>query len=279
MKITGKDKFIQQYIPNNQIWQELILSGFSPNSNGQCEAIKRMIALITLNSQTVENPLKCKTRAKEIMSMETWFWSGEKIKEALSIPLDNPRGKRVSLHENVGIGFHLFKRIDNQRKPIADLYADDGSGGPVLPMAIIIEKQSVKCFHQHEDGTVGIFIIPQDDKLFLTAAKMTCLLNQKLVNVEKVKAAPRHYRKRWGMHTSESKSEVNVVTWRKNKHESNKNRLGVKKNITRHFVREHWRLQPYPSKGVSKLIWIDTYIRGNMDSPLHNKDRINVVIK
>ena len=58
--------------------------------------------------------------------------------------------------------------------------------------------------------------------------------------------------------TPESKSEINVVTWRKNKYESNRNRLGVKKDIARHFVRGHWRLQPYPSGGDSKLIWINT---------------------
>ena len=52
-------------------------------------------------------------------------------------------------------------------------------------MAIIIEKQSVKGFHHHEDGTIGTFVIPQDDELFLTAIKMSCFLNQKLVNVER----------------------------------------------------------------------------------------------
>ena len=271
-----EDKFIQQYIPNNQIWQELILSGLSPNSNGQCEAIKRMIVRTMELSQYPENTLK---KIEAFESMETWFWSGEKIEEALSIPLDSPCGKRVSLHENVGIGFHLFRRTNNRGKQIADLYADtkDGSG-PVLPWAIIIEKQSVKCFHQHEDGTIGIFVIPQDDELFLTAAKMSCFLNQKLVNVERVKAAPRHERKRWGMDTPESKSEINVVTWRNVKREFN--RSGTKKEWDKHwFVQGHVRWQPYPSEGVSKPIWIDTHVRGNINAPLHNKDRINAVIK
>ncbi len=274
-----KDKFIQEYIPDNRIWQELISTGLSPNSHNQSEAIKRMIALIILNSQAVESPLKCKAKAKEIMSMETWFWAAEKAEEALSIPLDRPCGERVSLHENVGIGFHLFKRTDNRGKQIPDLYADtkDGSGA-VLPMAIIIEKQSVKCFAVHEDGTCGIFIIPQDSELFLTAAKMSCFLNQKLVNVEKVTAAPRHIRKRWGMDAPESKTEINVVTWRKVKYESNES--GTKKEWDKHwYVRGHVRWQPYPSEGVSKPIWIDTHVRGNIDAPLHNKDRINAVTK
>ena len=276
MRMNIEDRFIQQYIPNNQIWQGLISTGLSPNSNGQCEAIKRMIVRTMALSQYPENTLK---KIEALESMETWFWSGEKIEEALSVPLDSPCGKRVSLHENVGIGFHLFKRTDNRGKQIANLYADakDGSG-PVLPMAIIIEKQCVKCFHQHEDGTVGIFIIPQDDELFLTAAKMSCFLNQKLVNVEKLKAAPRHERKRWGMDSPESKSEINVVTWRNVKHESN--RLGTKKEWDKHwFVQGHVRWQPYPSEGVSKPIWIDTHVRGNINAPLHNKNIINLVIK
>ena len=276
MRMNIEDKFIQQYIPNNQIWQELILSGLSPNSNGQCEAIKRMIVRTMELSRYPENTLK---KIEAFESMETWFWSGEKIEEALSIPLDSPCGKRVSLHENVGIGFHLFKRTNNRGKQIADLYADtkDGSG-PVLPWAIIIEKQSVKCFHQHEDGTIGIFVIPQDDEFFLTAAKMSCFLNQKLVNVERVKAAPRHERKRWGMDTPESKNEINVVTWRNVKREFN--RSGTKKEWDKHwFVQGHIRWQPYPSEGVSKPIWIDTHVRGNINAPLHNKDRINAVIK
>ena len=276
MRMNIEDKFIQQYIPNNQIWQELILSGLSPNSNGQCEAIKRMIVRIAASSRYPENTLK---KIEALESIETWFWSGEKIEEALSIPLDSPCGKRVSLHENVGIGFHLFKRTNNRGKQIADLYADSKDGsGPVLPWAIIIEKQSVKCFHQHEDGTIGIFIIPQDDELFLTAAKMSCFLNQKLVNVERVKAAPRHERKRWGMDTPESKSEINVVTWRNVKREFN--RSGTKKKWDKHwFVQGHVRWQPYPSEEVSKPIWIDTHVRGNINAPLHNKDRINAVIK
>ena len=275
-----EDKFIQQYIPNNQIWQELISTGFSPNSNGQCEAIKRMLTLILSQSQHLnsKNALK---KAEEIMSMETWFWSGEKIEEALSIPLNSPGGKRVSLHENVGMGFHLFRRTNNRGKQIADLYADtkDGSG-PVLPMAIIIEKQSVKCFHHHEDGTIGTFVIPQDDELFLTAAKMSCFLNQKLVNVKRVKAAPRYERRRWGMDTSESKSEINVVTWRNVKRESN--RSGTEKEWDKHwFVQGHVRWQPYPSEGedICRPIWIDTHVRGNINAPLHNKDRVNVVSK
>ena len=127
-------------------------------------------------------------------------------------------------------------------------------------------------------ATIGTFVIPQDDELFLTAAKMSCFLNQKLVNVERVKAALRHERKRWGMDTPESKSEINVVTWRNVKHESN--RSGTKKEWDKHwFVRGHFRWQPYPSEGVSKPIWIDTHVRGDINAPLHNKDRINVVIK
>ena len=51
MRMNIEDRFIQQYIPNDQIWQELISTGFSPNSNGQCEAIKRMLALILSQSQ------------------------------------------------------------------------------------------------------------------------------------------------------------------------------------------------------------------------------------
>lgn len=274
-----EDKFIQQYIPNNRIWQELISTGLSPNSNGQCEAIKRMIALTLSQSQHLnsKNALK---KAEEIMLMETWFWSGEKIEEALLTPLDSPHSRRVSLHENAGIGFHLFRRTNNQGKQIADLYADtkDGSG-PVLPWAIIIDEKQVRCFHYDEHGP-AVFIIPQDDELFLTAAKMSCFLNQKLVNVERVKAAPRHERKRWGMDAPESKSEINVVTWRNVKHESN--RSGAKKEWDKHwFVRGHFRWQPYPSEGedIFRLIWIDTHVRGNINAPLHNKDRINVVNK
>ena len=30
---------------------------------------------------------------------------------------------------------------------------------------------------------------------------------------------------------------------------------------------------------VFRPIWINTYVRGNINTPLHNKDRINVVIK
>ena len=277
MRMNIEDKFIQQYIPNDRIWQELISTGLSPNSNGQCEAIKRMIALILSQSRHInKNALK---KAEEIMSMETWFWSGEKIEEALSIPLNSPGNKHVSLHENVGIGFHLFRRTDDRGKQIADLYgtAKDGSG-PVLPWAIIIEKQSVKCFHKHGDGTIGIFTIPQDDELFLTVAKMSCFLNQKLVNVERVKAAPRPERKRWGMDTPESKSEINMVTWRNVKCEFNG--PGTKKKWDKHwFVQGHVRWQPYPSEGFSKPIWIDTHVRGNINAPLHNKDRINVVTK
>ena len=280
-----KDRFIRQYIPNDQIWQELISTGLSPNSNGQCEAIKRQLIRLGM---------------KDLKFIETWFWSGEKIKEALSIPLNNHCGKRVSLYENVGIGFHLFKRTNYQGRKIPSLWErfedEEGNNFPILPLGMIITEQSVMYIvlgtdDVNLDMTVvseedlkekvyfQIVLIPSNHELFLTAAKITCLLNQKLVNVERVKAAPRHDRKKWGMDTPESKSEINVVTWRRNKYESNRNRLGVKKDIARHFVRGHWRLQPYPSGGDSKLIWINTYIRGNINAPLHNKDKINVVIR
>ena len=138
------DKFILQYIQNDQIWQELVSTGLSPDSSGQCEAIKRMLAFLVSKSVPLSED---SLTAEKIMSMETWFWSADKIEEALSIPLDSPNGKHVSLHENVGVGFHLFKRTDIQGKEVSGLYADrDDGGGPLLPMAIVIENQSVMIF-------------------------------------------------------------------------------------------------------------------------------------
>ena len=282
-----KDRFIQQYIPNNQIWLELISTGLSPNSNGQCEAIKRQLIRLGM---------------KDLKSMETWFWSGEKIEEVLSIPLNNHCGKRVSLYENVGIGFHLFERTNYRGRKIPSLWErfedEEGNNFPILPLGMIITEQVVMYVVLGTDDVnldmtavseedlkekvfFQIILIPSDHELFLTASKMSYFLNRKLVNVEKVKAAPRHDRKRWGMNTPESKSKINVVTWRKSKYESNRNRLGIKKNIARHFVRGHWRLQPYPSEGdrVFRPIWIDTYVRGNINAPLNNKGRINIVVK
>lgn len=240
MKI--KDRFIQKYIRNNQIWLELISTGLSPNSSGQCEAIKRQLMRLGM---------------KDLKSMETWFWSEERIEEALSIPLNNHCGKRVSLYENLGIGFHLFKRTNYQGRKIPSLWQrfedEEGNNFPILPLGMVITKQSVMYVVLGTDDVnfdmtsvseedfkekvyFQIVLIPSNHELFLTAAKMTCFLNQKLVNVERVKAAPRPDRKRWGINTPESKSEINVVTWRKNKYESNRDGLGVKKNIARQEV-------------------------------------------
>ena len=81
------------------------------------------------------------------------------------------------------------------------------------------------------------------------------------------------------MDIPESKSEINVVTWRNVKHEFSGS--GAKKEWDKHwFVKGHLRWQRYPSEGgISKPIWIDTHVRGNINAPLHNKDRINVVVK
>ncbi len=44
-------------------------------------------------------------------------------------------------------------------------------------------------------------------------------------------------------------------------------------------VRGHWRDQPYPSEGRSRIIWIDQYIKGPEDKPLKNPEKLFAVVR
>ena len=268
----------------------MLEAGLSPNSNGECEAIRRQLIHLGL---------------KDLQSIETWFWSGEKIEEALALPLPSHSGS-ISLYENVGLGFHLFKNTDIQGERIPGLWQkiDDGEGNmiPILPLGFIIEEGSVKCVLMRTDDPdldwsaisdedfekklfMEVVLIPLDrpfHPFFLTAAKMTCFLNQEVVDIKKVKAAPRAERRRWGMDAPESKSEINVVTWRTAKERANLPGRNFKseRNWDKHWtVKGHLRLQPYPREGTSRVIYIAPHFRGNLNAPLHRKAKINKVVK
>lgn len=285
-----KDKFIQRYIPHDHRWKEVLQSGLSPNSNGECEAIRRQLIRLGL---------------KDLQSMETWFWSGEKVEEALALPLPSHGSGDISLYDDVGLGLHLFKNTNAQGERIPSLWQkiDDGDGNmiPNMPMGIIIEKDSVKevalinedpdldtsslSDEDFERLTLAILLIPADRPFhphFLTAAKMTCFLHQKVVDAKKVKAAPRAERRRWGMDAPESQSEINVVTWRTAKQRAQFPGYNSRSERTRnkHWpVKGHLRLQPYPSEGAFRVIYIGPHFRGNLNAPLHRKTKINKVVK
>ena len=279
-----KDKFLQQYISNDHRWKKMLEAGLSPNSNGECEAIRRQLIRLGL---------------KDLQSMETWFWSGEKIEEAIALPLPISGDKKLSLYEDVGLGFHLFKRTDAQGEKIPALWQrreeEDGSSGPSLPLGVMIEKNSVKVIslrldpdlgeEAFEKGFIALDLIPNDypfDDYFLLTAKMTCFLHQKVVETKRVKAAPRAERKRWGMDAPESQSEINVVTWRTAKQRAQFPGYNSRSERTRNkhwTVKGHLRLQPYPSERTFRVIYIGPHFRGNLNAPLHRKTKINKVVK
>ncbi len=275
----SSDLFLTKYIPDLDSWAQIFLSGLSPHSPGEAEAIKHELA---------------SSGFPDLLKMETWYWDAERIQEAMSIPVESPKGKTVELPKNVGIGFHLFRKTDKKGKDIDALYADveDGTSS-VLPMAMIIKPNSVEIIHHVDKKDIprlpfyfktsngreyGLIqtSAPKGDPWFILAAKMTCFLNQKLADVKKVKALPRPDRRRIGKSSSESQTEVNLVRWRKVRYESDGK--GKILRDKRWWVMGHCRWQWYPSEGVHRLIWIDTHIRGNPNAPLHEKTRINKVV-
>ncbi len=259
------DFILERYIPDLDAWHRIIKSGLSPRSPGEAEAIKREMQFLR------------KSFYAEIHQLETWYWDAERIEEAMSIPIDKPQGKDIALPQNVGIGFHLFRKTDKKGKEVDVLYADvkDGSSS-ILPMAIIIRTDKVQAFHNLEDGSVDLAHVPKGDLWFMLAARMTCFLNQKLTDVKKVKALTRQERRRIGMESPESQTEINLVRWRKIRYESN----GTEKILRDKCwpVMGHVRWQWYPSDMVHKPIWIETHIRGNPNAPLHVRTRINSVV-
>ena len=212
----------------------------------------------------------------ELRQLETWYWDAERLEEAMSIPVESPDGKTVALPENVGHGIHFFRKTDRKGKEVDALYADSEDGArSILPLATIIEMDGVKCLC-HTESHIVTFKPSKDDPWFLLAARLTCFLNQKLTDVEKVKALPRPNRKRIGKGSPDSQVEVNIVRWRKVRYESNKAGRALRDKCWP--VKGHVRWQWYPSDRVHKPKWIETHIRGNPNAPLHVKTRINSVV-
>ena len=273
------DFFLKKYVPDWDSWAQILLSGLSPHSPSEAEAIKRELALSGFS---------------DLQEMETWYWDAEKIEEAMSIPVESPQGKAVELPKDIGLGCHLFRKTDKKGKDIDALYADTEDGtSSILPMAMILKPNSVEIIHHvnkndaprlpfyfttsdgNEYGLVQL-PVPKGDPWFTLAAKMTCFLTQKFADVKKVKALTRPDRKRIGMNSPESQTEVNLVRWRKVRYESE-----GKGEILRNkcwWVTGHYRWQQYPSEGVCRLIWINAHKRGNLNAPLHEKTRINKVV-
>ena len=280
----ASDFFLEKYIPDLDSWRPILLSGLSPHSPGEAEAIKRQLILNGL---------------ADLQQMETWYWDAERIEEAMSIPIESPAGGAIALPQNVGLGFHLFRKTDKKGKDIDTLYADvEDSTSSILPMAMIIGPDGVKSIHHIEKNDLpeaptvapytyfrtsdgGSYVlasvpVPKDDPWFMLAAKMTCFLNQKLTDVEKVKALARPDRKRVGIDSPEGQTEVNLVRWRKVRSESDGEGKMLRDKCWP--VMGHFRWQWYPGEGVHRLIWIDTHIRGNPSAPLQVKTRVNTVV-
>lgn len=69
--------FLEKFIPDLDSWGPILLSGLSPHSPGEAEAIKRQLILNGLT---------------DLQGMETWYWDAERIEEVMSIPVENHSG-------------------------------------------------------------------------------------------------------------------------------------------------------------------------------------------
>ena len=71
-------------------------------------------------------------------------------------------------------------------------------------------------------------------------------------------------------------TKVSTVTWRKKSDKLSSS--GEATEWDKHWwVTGHFRKQPYPSEGVSRLIFIDPHAKGNLGAPLYNPPRVNLV--
>ncbi len=267
--MLSKHEIIKRYIPDKKRWDRIVNSHFSTSSAGEAEAVKQML----------------ESHFEDLFfdDMPTWYWHTEQIEEVLSMPdVDNLETESLILPEGIGVGFHLFRKI-NEGKVADRLHLSKN----FFPFAIIITPQrevlgiypnpveenipdnkQVVIAEALEKDILRLVApaVPAHHPWFFIAAKMTAFLEQKLVDVLSEKALKRPDRKRIGMDLPVSQTEVNVVTWRKIKDQPG---TGKSEWDKRWWVRMHWRKQWYPSKNAHRLICIAPFVKGNPNMPLH----------
>ena len=93
----------------------------------------------------------------------------------------------------------------------------------------------------------------------------------------------RDYRRRWErtVTTPPNYGDVRVVTLRRSAQAgpAESDELFGREFSHRWIVRGFWRNQWYPSEGVHRLIWIDSYVKGPEDKPLIIKDSVYEVVR
>jgi len=261
---AGEAEAVKQWCENMYVKFPLF-----PASEGEAEAIKQISEEYSPNHVFGDMP--------------TWYWHTEQIEEVLSIPIKDLEGKSLILPESIDAGFHLFRKVNEGR--VGDrLSSLDGR----FPFAIIITHQgkvfeispkrveenfppnamgrTVSEYVDTDNIRISLEKVETSHPWFLIAAKMTAFLKQKLVDVQSVKALKRPDRKRMGMDSPASRTEVNVITWRKVKYQSDAGKSEWDKHW---WVRMHYRKQWYPSKNAHQLICIDPFVKGNTNMPLH----------
>ena len=136
-------------------------------------------------------------------------------------------------------------------------------------------------------GTRLIRFLPddEDNNLRRTAACMAAVLESTATDVAREHGMPRHERRRKGMpplKETDIETEIAVVTWRKRYVGGDRSGTGEGYPIVdKHWwVRGHFRMQPCgPERSQRKLIYIEPFIKGDPDMPLHDPVRINAVVR
>lgn len=273
MDAWGEDPFCQRFLAHKCTFQDIRLGW-------QAEAVKRFICYW----------IKDKDLGQEWLKEPTWFWTLNMWHEWTGVWKkldDSPSDYPLVVHPGIGVGIHVFgtnfyPKIESWLKQemgedymehtylnIGRLHENgkweyttwnwcwDGLGRPIKGI---------------KQGHVSI------DSDITAAAALTTLLKQKIVHVDRGRS-PRNIRRETLIHTGFTDMEhtkVSTVTWRKKSDKLSSS--GEATEWDKHWwVTGHFRKQPYPSEGVSRLIFIDPHAKGNLSAPLYNPPRVNLV--
>ena len=217
----------------------------------------------------------------DFLNTETWFWKMNMVKELAALPVVGDDQKfRLAVHPDVGVGCHFFQ-ADLDTRTMLNLVHPEHDGILVALMMWIRPDATVEYVAGTErEGHAKLYWLPwhvgNDD----IAAKITTLLNQRLVSTKRARPpfTMRRKEKTKKGRKAIDEAKITQVIWRQLSNLSISK--GAKVAWDKHWwVKGHWRKQPYPSEGVYRLKFILPHQKGNLNAPLYNSPKVNVVCR
>lgn len=221
----------------------------------------------------------------DLIEAPTWDWNPQMFSELMEMPELGESGEAAAIWPDVAEGVHIFRWADTYSSIAAQNPADPSESALFMVAALVIfgpEAMFIGIDRRDEITGPRQFARIDGPEPLKLAAKVSALLQQKLIVGAQLPALPRSERRRDPDLTRliDETTSIRAVKWRKIERRDDRS---APRRIAEDFwywVSGHWRRQWYPGAQQHRYRYIESHRKGNIESHFRAPRRaVNRVIR